>query len=228
MMRLRFTWIMALAVGAAASLSSAEAAAAKEIALGATYDMRVPVGSLRRLMPSASFNGFQARWDFFPRDALSAGLEVQYNLFQRGLVTATVPIANGDVTATTFRYASQWSFLPTVRYYLFPRSAFRPYAELAAGVTVLASAVLVSDLPQRDRSTAFILQPSAGVLWRLTPDTTSRASDGSEAGVGPVRKPLESMFGLTASVTYAYSTADIFGASDISHAGIQLGIYAKP
>jgi hypothetical protein len=43
-----------------------------------------------------------------------------------------------------------------------------------------------------------------------------------------MRKPMESMFGLTASATYAYTTADVAGSSNVSYAGLQIGIYAKP
>lgn len=36
------------------------------------------------------------------------------------------------------------------------------------------------------------------------------------------------MFGVTASVTYAFTTADVGGAHNVAYAGLQLGIYAKP
>jgi hypothetical protein len=227
----RVTCIAALLAFATLTTTSRDAAAAKEVGLGAAYDARVPIGGLRRLLPNTSFGGLQARWDFYPLDGLSTGIAVQYNLFQRDTATETLPLDNGAITATTFRYASIWSFIPTVRYYLFPRGALRPYGELGAGVTAVTSAVLISDLPQRELSTGFVIQPSAGVLWRLTSLRTSHVldgADGDEEGSSSPRKPLESMFGLTASVTYAFTTADVFGASDISHAGIQIGIYAKP
>jgi hypothetical protein len=224
--RLRITWAGALLASAATIATTRDAAAEKEVALGAGYDTRVPVGSFRRVIPNASFAGFQARWDFFPVDSLSIGLDVQYNLFKRDTKTDTLAIADGAITATTFRYASLWSFLPTVRYYFVPRGPLRPYASLSAGVTAVTSVALVSDLSQRELSAAFITQPSAGVLVRLTPDRTARAAADNDAP--PLRKPLESMVGLTASVTYAFTTADVAGTSNISHAGIQIGIYAKP
>lgn len=224
----RVRWVAALLVSAAVSTTSGDAAAEKEVALGAAYDTRVPIGGLRTLIPNASFTGFQAKWDYYPLDGLSTGFEVQYNLFHRGTETDTLAIPGGAVTATTFRYASIWSLLPTVRYYLFPRGALRPYAALGAGVVAVSSVVLVSDLNQRDLSTAFTAQPSVGLLWRLTPDRTKSPAASGVEGVAPLRKPLESMFGLTASATYAFTTADVAGASNISHAGVQIGIYAKP
>ena len=87
----------------------------------------------------------------------------------------------------------------------------------------------MSDQPQREVNTGFIVQPSAGVLWRLTSRAhAERADDDQVALVGSPRKPLESMFGVTASVTYAFTTADVIGANNVSYAGFQIGIYAKP
>ena len=173
----RVNWAAALLVGLAMSSASGNAAAESEVALGAAFDARVPVGSFRRAVPVTSFGGFQARWDFYPLDALATGVEVQYNLFQRPSTTDTVTTADGAITGTTFRYASFWSLMPTARYHLFPRGALRPYAEIAAGVVGVTSAVLLSDLSKRDITTAFIAQPSVGVLWRVwqpKPDTSRR------------------------------------------------------
>jgi hypothetical protein len=219
----------ALLVSTAVMAASATAHAEKEVALGASYDARAPVGDFRRLIPETSFGGFQARWDFYPLDALATGIEVQYNLFQRSSKTDTISTDDAAFTGTTFRYAGFWSLMPTVRYYLFAHSTIRPYAELDAGVVAVTSAVLVSDQSRRDLVTAFIVQPSVGLLWRLTPDRTSNVQiDPEEAAAGPLRRPLESMVGLTASVTYAFTTADVIAASNVSYAGFQLGIYAKP
>jgi hypothetical protein len=211
----------------AAVLSSGPAHAAGEVGLGVTYDARAPIGNFRDFIPNVSFAGFQAKWDFFPLDALSVGLEAQYQLFQRGVETNTTPITNGAVTAPTYKYTSIWSFLPTVRYYL-SSGAFRPYVALGTGVSSTTGGILVSDLSPRHQGIAFIVQPSIGVLWQLWSDLTPRPGDDALlAGVGR-RKPMESMFGLSASIAYAYTTADVLGATDIGYAGIQLGIYAKP
>jgi hypothetical protein len=215
----------------ATALLSGTAHAAREVGLGVTYDARAPIGNFRDFVPNVSFAGFQAKWDFFPLDALSVGIEAQYQLFQRGVETNTTPIANGAVTAPTYKYTSIWSFLPTVRYYL-SSGALRPYVALGTGVSSTTGGILVSDLSPRNQGVAFIVQPSIGVLWQLWSDLTPRPGDPGEgallAGVSPRRKPMESMFGLTASITYAYTTADVLGVTDIGYAGIQLGIYAKP
>ena len=230
MTHLRFSWGAALLVILATSTASLNAAAESEVALGAAYDARVPVGSFRRVLPTSSFSGFQARWDYYPLDALATGIEVQYNLFQRPTTTDTLTTADGAITGTTFRYASFWSLLPTARYYLFPHSALRPYAEIGAGITGVTSVVLISDQSQRDITTAFILQPSVGVLWRVWQPTPDTSLEGAYAvpAVGAPRKPLESMVGLTASATYAFTTADFIGSNNVQYAGIQIGIYAKP
>ncbi len=208
------------------------ARAAKEIGLGITYDPRIPIGGLRDFTPDIAAAGLQVKWDYFPLDRLSIGIEGQYHLFQRGLETNTTPIANGAVTAPTFRYASIWSFLPTARYYFSART-FRPYAALGAGVSSTTDAFLVSDLGRRESGLSFIVQPSVGVLWRLWIDPT-RTPEGVAAGDvrpvagAPLRGPIESMFGVTASITCAFTTADVISASNVIYAGIQVGVYAKP
>lgn len=224
------TRVAALLVGVAATALSGNASAEREVALGAAYDARVPIGSFRRTIPEASFGGFQARWDYYLTDAIALGVGVQYNLFQRGTTTDTLSTADGAITGTTFRYASFWAAMPTVRYYLFPHSDLRPFAELGVGGAGVTSVVLVSDQSQRDITAALIVQPSVGVLWRLwhaEPEPVE-AVDYDVGAVGGVRKPLESMFGLTASATYAYTTADVVGSSNAQYAGLQVGIYAKP
>ena len=228
----KVSWVVSLLVGGATLLASNDASATKEVGLGATYDMRAPVGGFRDFVPNTSFTGFQVKWDFYPLDALSTGVEVQYHLFQRDLALGSVAFPDGAITATTFRYASFWSFIPTVRYHFFEHGAIRPYLSLGAGAAAVTSAILVSDVSRRDNAAAFVIQPSAGVLWRLSPERSLRATDGGEEGdgpgIGPVRKPMESMFGLTASVTYTFTTADVPSANNVSYAGLQVGIYVKP
>jgi hypothetical protein len=221
----------ALLVGLAVVACSGTAAAEREVGLGVAYDARAPIGSFHRTIPEISYGGLQARWDFYPLDALATGIQVQYNLFQRPSTTDTLTTADGAITGTTFRYASFWAAIPTVRYYLFPRSAFRPYAELGIGGVGVTTVVLLSDQSQRDVTTALIVQPSVGVLWRIwepSPPETSPEDEAVMAAAGKMRKPMESMFGLTASATYAYTTADVAGSSNVSYAGLQIGIYAKP
>lgn len=232
MRKAKVSGTVAFLVGAAALLASNDARATREIGLGAAYDMRAPVGGFRSFVPNTSFSGFQVKWDFYPLDALSTGVEVQYHLFQRDLVTDSVAFQDGVTTATTFRYASFWSFVPTVRYHFFEHGALRPYLSLGAGAASVTSAILVSDVSRRDNGAAFVLQPSVGVLWRLSPERWTPSPDagaeGAAPGMRPRRKPMESMFGLTASLTYTFTTADVASASDVSYAGLQLGIYAKP
>lgn len=221
----------ALLVGISFVARSGIAAADREIGIGIAYDARAPIGSFRRAIPETSFGGFQARWDYYPLAALATGIEVQYNLFQRPSTTDTVAIVDGAITGTTFRYASFWSAMPTARYYLFPQGDLRPYAELGVGVVGVTTVLLVSDQPQRNVTNALIVQPSAGFLWRVWQPSkpgNSREDEAMLASAGPMRKPMESLFGLTASVTYAYTTADVIGSSNVSYAGIQVGIYAKP
>jgi len=223
--------LLLLAPILAAASTSGTAHAAREVGLGAAYDVRAPVGGFRDFVPNISVGGLQARFDYYPLDALSGGLEAEYHLFQRGVETNTTSIDNGAVTAPTYRFASIWSFLPTVRYYV-SSGALRPYVALGTGVTSATGGILASDFSPRSESVAFVIQPSVGVLWRLWSDETPRPGDPSEdamlASAGPLRKPMESMFGLTASLAYAYTTADVLGGSSIGYAGIQVGIYAKP
>ena len=214
---------------ACACTASGDAAAANEIGLGVNYDARAPLGSFRTSIKNTSFSGLQLRWDFFLKDVFALGLEVQYNLFERGEATETVTTPDATITGTSFHYATFWSFLPTARYFFFARDRVRPYAELGVGATFVTSAVLISDQSQRDTSPAFIVQPSLGVLVRLTPDHRREEIAERERELGPgAREPLESMFGLTASVTYAYTTADVLTSNNVSYAGFQVGIYAKP
>lgn len=217
MKRARARIASVVATTIAALLASEIAQAAEEVGLGVTYDPRVPIGSFRGFAPNVAFSGLQAKWDYFPTNKLSTGVELQYNLFQNDVASETVSIPNGAVNAATFRYLSLWSLIPTARYY-FAEGVLRPWVGLGAGVSSSTSAILVSDLSRRETGWAFIAQPSAGVFWQLS----------RERHESLLREPTESIFGLTASVAYAFTTADVIGASNVGFAGVQVGVYAKP
>jgi hypothetical protein len=210
------------------------AGAADEVGLGLAYDVRSPAGSFRGVVPDVGYAGLQAKWDYFPLDELSIGFDIQYNNFRRG---PPVPDANRSPAPPTYRNVAFWSVLQTARYY-FSTSALRPYAELGAGISTANGATLVDDLSRREVVTGFVVQPSVGVLIRFTEeDRVPSGAHGDDLDdrddripeiIGSRRRPRESMFGVTASVTYAFTTLDVGGARDVGFVGLQLGIYAKP
>lgn len=222
------TFAACLLASLAVLATSHPAHARREVGLGATYDPRLPVGGLRTFTPDVALGGFQLKWDYFPLDRLSVGVEVQYHLFRRPLDTDTVAVPDGAVTGPNFRYAAFIGFLPTVRYYV-TSGALQPYAEMGVGMATYTTSVLVSDLSQRSTTGAFIFQPSVGVLVRLWSSRTGASPLAVEEGpTPPPKRPLESMFGLTASLTYAFTTADVVTENNVGYGGFQIGIYAKP
>lgn len=216
-------------------LWSPPARATNEVGLGAAYDPRIPVGDFRSFVPGVGFAGFQLKWDYFFTDKLTAGIDVEYHLFRRDLETNTTPIPNGAITAPAFHYMTFWSFIPTARYY-FSTRAIRPYAELGVGMAATGRTIAVSDLVQHDAGAALVVQPTIGALWQIVTNQAERAErEAAERDLGPAylqehktHKPSESMFGLTTSIAYSFTTADALGAHNVSYVGLQLGIYAKP
>jgi hypothetical protein len=211
-------------------VTEATADAAEEVGLGLAYDPRVPLGRFREVVPDPGLGGVQARWDYFPLDELSIGFSIQYNQFRRSPPPDAIAGQNDPVTAARFRNVSCWGFLATTRYYL-STSALRPYAELGAGLSNVSGAVLANDLSRRDVGGGFIVQPSIGVLIPFSQDGESASADEGDAHVhdlGWTRRPRESLFGLTVSLTYAFTSADVGEARNVAYAGFQLGIYAKP
>lgn len=210
--------------------TSGTALAHREIGLGLSYDPRVPVGSLRTLVPDAALAGVQGKWEYYAIDQrLALGFDVQYHYFQQGDAVTTVAIPNGAATAPFTRYAYFFTFLPTARYFPFggAASTVRPYVELGVGGTSATSAVLVSDLQRRDNTGGFVVQPSLGVLWALVSRESAVAVPAEASDPWTSRRPRESMFGLAASVAWALTTADVVAAKDVSYVGVQLGIYTK-
>jgi hypothetical protein len=210
-------------------VTGSTAGAAEEVGLGLAYDVRSPAGSFRGVVPDVGYAGLQAKWDYFPIDELSIGVAVQYNQFRRG---PAIPDANGSPAPPTYRNVAFWSFLQTARYY-FSTSALRPYAELGAGVSTATGATRADDLSRREVVAGLVVQPSIGVLMRFSEDDrvpagTNGEEEASLPDMGPRRRPRESMFGVTVSMTYAFTTADVGGARNVSFVGFQLGIYAKP
>lgn len=208
-----------------------EARAAREVGFGIAYDPRVPVGNLRDLVSEVGLVGVQGRFDYYALDSLTAGLQLQYHLFDRGTETETVGITNGAATAPFTRHAYFITVMPTARWFLSPSGTVRPYAEVAAGVTGATGAIYASDLARRSLTSGFVVQPSAGVLLRLAgadPQSIARAAAGDRPAAVARRRIKESMTGITASFAWSFTTADVLAAEDVMYFGIQLGVYAKP
>ncbi len=228
--------LFASLLGLAQAATSGTAHADREIGLGVSYDPRVPVGSLRDLVPAVAVAGVQGKWEYYAiADTLALGFDVQYHYFQEGTQTRTVPFENGAATATFTRYAYLFSLIPTVRW--FPGGStlrtFRPFLELGAGVTSATGAVLASDLSRRSNLGGFVAQPSIGVVWALmsrdslhSASTVKPAEDEPWTAWIPSRR-REAMLGISASLAWAFTTADVLTAKDINYVGVQLGVYTK-
>jgi hypothetical protein len=199
-----------------------------EIALGISYDPRIAVGGMRALVPNAALAGVQGKWEYYVMPGrLALGFDFQYHYFQHGDDKTTVAIDNGAATAPFSRYAYFITLLPTARYFVFRSSALRPWVELGVGATSATSAVLASDLSRRMSSGGIVLQPSAGVLVALvTRDNGPPGGYAHEEGM-VARPRREEMFGISASVSWAFTNADVVTASNVSYVGIQLGLYSK-
>jgi hypothetical protein len=212
-----------------AMATSGTARAQEEIGLGVAYDPRVPVGNLRDLVTTAGLAGLQGKWEYYVVDRrLAIGFDIQYQYFQHEGETTTVQIPNGAATASFTRYAYFLTFLPTVRWFPWPQlQAMRPFVELGVGVMNAVSAVLAADLSRHTNEAGFVAQPSVGFLWSIVSRESELARAYEEDPTLP-RRTGETLFGLTASLAWAVTTADVIGANDVSFVGFQLGIYAKP
>jgi hypothetical protein len=202
----------------------------REIALGVSYDPRMPVGGLKTLAPGIAFAGVQGKWEYYAIPGrLAVGFDFQYHSFTERDTSVTVPIDNGAATAPFARYAYFVSMLPTARYFFLGRSsqAIRPFIELGVGATAAVSAVQATDLSRRSNTGGLIVQPTAGVLVPLGSGVIGSRSNGVPESVPSTMRPRESLFGLAASVAWAFTTADVILANNVNYVGIQLGIYAK-
>lgn len=222
-------FVLFVASGVALLTTSRAANAQREIGLGLSYDPRLPVGTLHDLVPGVAFAGIQGKWEYYAIPSrLALGVGLQYHYFQHGDEFTTVQIENGAVTAPFSRYAYFLTVLPTVRYFPFGRSwpTVRPYVELGAGVTSATGAVLASDLSRRSNEGGVVLQPSAGVLFAVYSRRSGPSPDTGDAS-WVARRSRESMFAIAASLAWAFTTADVMTARDVSYVGVQLGVYSK-
>lgn len=216
----------------AALVTSGTARADREIGLGLEYDPRVPLGNLRDVVPAAAVMGVQGKWEYYAvPDRLTLGFGVQYHYFQQGNETRTVDIKNGAATADFTRYAYFFSLLPSARWFPWGPNlrTVRPFVEIGAGITSATGAVLAADLSRRSNEGGFVAQPALGVLWALTSHDASAswAAGAAEATPWIKTRRRESMFAISASVAWAFTTADILTARDVSYVGVQLGVYSK-
>ena len=213
-------------------VTSATARADREIGLGLEYDPRMPIGSLRGIVPTAGIMGVQGKWEYYAvPDRLALGFGVQYHYFQQGNETRTVDFQNGAATAQFTRYAYFFSLLPSARWFPWGSNlrTVRPFAEIGAGITSATGAVLASALSRRSKEGGFFVQPALGMLWSLYSHeaSSSWAAGAAEATPWIKTRRRESMFAVSASVAWAYTTADVLTANNVNYVGIQLGVYSK-
>ena len=205
-------------VAAAAALAVAsgarDARAAGEVGFGAAYDARLPLFGFRDFVSDPAWGGFQSSLDFFFNDVFSAGIAGQYSLFRQDSPSQTTAIPNGAITSEAFKYAHVWSVYPIVRAYLAPHAALRPYVALGVGPMNVSHTILASDLVVSEEKWFLMVQPSAGLYYRLGPSFRYGLRD-------------DPGYGVVASVSYAITTARIADANDISYLGFELGLYSK-
>jgi len=207
-------WTACAATAAAIFDTSFEAHAKGEIGFGVSYEASAPIGSFRSFLTDPSWQGFQGSLDFFLSDSISIGAGGQFSLFRQDFGSRTVQIQDGAVTAETFQYAPIWSVFGVVRAYFLPRTAVRPYLALGVGAADVTHAVLTSDIVLRDDTWGLMLEPSAGVFYRIGPNPSYGLRE-------------DPAFGLSASVSYSLVTASFAGVSSVSCLGAQIGVYSK-
>jgi hypothetical protein len=206
--------LVAVAVGLAVASVGRPAGAEGEVGFGLWYDARLPVASFRDAVTNPSWQGFGGSLDYFVFDWMSVGLAGQYNLFQQDFGKQTTPLPTGAITTETFRYVSIWSVFPVARFYPLPNAVIRPFFSLGIGPVNVIDGALASDVFLHHDSWHLLVQPSLGAFLRLGPD----------AEYGLREDPA---YGISASFSYAITTASVAGANDLSFVGVQLGLYAK-
>jgi len=201
-------------VVAAAIAAGGPARAAGEMGFGLSYDARVPLGSFRDFVSDPGWQGFQGSLDYFPIDAVSVGVAVQYELFRQDFPTQTMQIPNGAITSEVFRHAAVWSIFPVARAYLLPRAVVRPYLALGVGPVDVIHNAQASDVVVSNDRWALMVQPSAGVFYRIGPNPPYGLRD-------------DPGFGVSASLSYAWTSSSFGAVSNLSSLGAQLGLYGK-
>ncbi|GAA4745219.1 outer membrane beta-barrel protein [Flavisolibacter ginsenosidimutans] len=175
-----------------------------ETKLDISYNVAVPAGSFKSLVPSTSYRGFQGSVLYGVSDKLSVGFGTGFQDFYQKNSRQTYKFSDGSDVSAVLTYSIQTiPVLAQAKYSFTPGAAVQPYAALGVGGNVIAYNQLLGEFGGQQTKFSFAARPEAGLFV-------------------PFKKGGESGFTLGASYNVMPFNQDDF--KNLNNLGVHAGI----
>jgi hypothetical protein len=185
---------------------TSQMALAQEKYFFVTLDVNKPLSNTTWI-GDVSGRGAKLGYRGFINERFSAGLEIDWAVFDQYHPTETVQNSTGALTTDYFKYIYSYSAAISGQYYLpfGDGEKFFPYAGLGLGARHNDYTKYYNIYTDEDASWGFLARPEAGILYKF-------------GGRG--------LLGLMAAIHYDYSTnqSEKFGYNNFSALGFQVGL----
>lgn len=136
-----------------------------ETKLDIGYNVAVPTGSFKNLVPSTSYRGFQASVLYGLSDKLSIGFGTGFQDFYQKYGRQTYKFSDGSDVSAVLTYSVQTiPVLAQAKYNFTPGAAVQPYAALGLGGNIVAYNQLLGEFGGQQTKFGFAARPEAGIF----------------------------------------------------------------
>ena len=136
-------------------------------AIGAAWNVGIPVGSVHHFTPAVSGLGFQFLVRYFLAPQVSLGVNADFQTFIASKPRTTYPVNNGALTATAYNQVQNTALSASAHYYFLKDGPLLPYAGASIGVGWTTFQSVAADLAFYDNQASILLGGEVGALWPL-------------------------------------------------------------
>ena len=160
-----------------------------ETKLDISYNVAVPTGSFKNLVPSTSYRGFQGSILYGVSDKLSVGFGTGFQDFYQKYDRQTYKFSDGSDVSAVLTYSIQTiPVLAQAKYNFTPGAAVQPYAALGVGGNVVTYNQLLGEFGGNEAMFRFAARPEAGVFVPFKKGGQSGFTLGASYNVMPFSK----------------------------------------
>src|SRR4051812_13441610 len=138
------------------------------VAIGAAWNVGIPVGSVHHFTNAVSGLGFQFLVRYFVAPQVALGMNADFQTFIASQPRTTYPVNNGALTATAYNRVQNTVLSASAHYYFLKDGPLLPYAGASIGVGWSTFQSVAADLAFYDNQASILLGGEVGTLWPLT------------------------------------------------------------
>lgn len=168
------------------------------------YSVGVPTGSLRSVVPSTSFRGFEGNILHGISDRVSVGLGIGFQDFYQKNDRQLYKLSDGSDISAVMTYSIQaMPVMALVRYHFNPGASIQPFAGVGMGGNFVSYNQLFGEFSDEQAKVKLVAKPEVGLFVPF--------SKGGESG-------------FTIGASYNIMPLNMGDVKNMNHVGIEAGV----